>query len=212
MRIQKIDDRLLNYYQSTKYSSWVMATGQNSFVPFANVEAENLRNYTKGQNLFLNNQGRVLALKANLFSPNFGRLKYQDSDGLLTIADDLNSFINQGRIIITQDSKTVHEDLLSSLIEPIPQIVTGEKVGTPTNTYRPMSISGRIDSSVNVKNSTKYGAYFTPPLIVGQGRTINFVVQYPSTYSIPASLNNHVLQFILVTEELPQENISQARV
>jgi hypothetical protein len=211
MRTQQLGNRVYNYYQSTKYSSWVMATGQSTFIPFANVEAENLRNYTKGQNLFLNNQGRVLALKMNLHGVNFGRLQLQDADGLLTPADAINAFLSQGRIVISQDSKVVHEDLLASLAPKLPTLAIGTKVGTPTNTYQPVSISNDNESSINVKTSVKNGVYFTPPLIVDQGRTINFQVVFPSTYTIPSALNNHVAQFILVTEELPQENLSQAR-
>ena len=212
MRQQLINGQPVEFYNSEKYSSWVLATGQNSFQPFANTEAENLRNYSRGQNLFSNNQGRILALQARIHAPNFGRLSLQDAtSGALTIADDLNAFLSQARIEIRQDSKIVHEGLIQNIAEPLPFLIKGEKVGTPTNAYNPISVSGAGNSSLNVKRSIKNGVYFTPPLMVSQGRTVSFSVSTPSSYTIPAGLNNHIVQFILFTEEIPQANLVQAR-
>ena len=117
----------------------------------------------------------------------------------------------QARLVISQDSQVVHEDVLSSLIEPMPTMVMPYKVGTPTNTFNLPAIVGSNDSSPMVKRSQKVGIYWTPPLMVAQGRTINFDVSLPTGISVDASLNTWQIVFILVTEEIPQSNLSQVR-
>jgi len=213
MRQTKIGDSVVPYYQSEKYSTWQMVTGDTGFRPFNNVESVNLRNYSKGQNLFLNNQGRILALKAELHGASFSALSYAMSaeNTNPTVLDELNKIIAQGRIQIQQDSQIVHESLLSSIVEPLPKLIYPYKVATPTNTYnQPVAVASN-DSSIMVKRSQKIGIYWTPPLFVAQGRTVDFYVTLPSGSSVPASLNNYIIKFLLVTEEIPQSNLSQVR-
>lgn len=213
MRQTKIGDAVVPYYQSEKYSTWTLATGDTGFRPFNNVESAALRNYNKGQNLFSNNQGRILALKAELHGPSYAALSFPMAaeNTNPTVLDELNKIICQARIQVQQDSQVVHESLMASIVEPLPQLVHPYKVGTPTNTYnQPVGISSN-DSSIMVKRSQKVGIYFTPPLFVAQGRTVDFYVTLPSGISVPASLNTYIVKFHLVTEEIPQSNISQVR-
>lgn len=213
MRQTRIGQSVVPYYQSEKYSTWVLATGNTSFRAFNNTEAESLRNYNKGQNLFTNNQGRVLALKAEIHAPSYGIASYaMASENTAPAAlDEMNKLIAQGRIEIAQDSQVVHQSLLSSLVEPLPTLIFPFKVASPTNTYNSPVIATNNDSSIMVKRSQKVGVYFTPPLFVAQGRTIDFSVTLPSGISVPASLNGWILKFLLVTEEIPQSNLSQVR-
>jgi hypothetical protein len=128
-----------------------------------------------------------------------------------TAFDKLALLINQGRVVISQDSQVVHEDILSNLMEPLPMLVMPYKVSTPTNTYNLPAIVASNDSSPMVKRSQKMGIYWTPPLMVAQGRTINFDVSLPTGISVDSSLNTWQIVFILVTEEIPQSNLSQVR-
>lgn len=210
-RVTRVLNADVPFYQSVKYSTWVLTTGQTGFTPFAGVEASNLRYYNVGQNLFFQNQGRVLALKATLSGPSFGRLNLQDSAGALAIADSAQALFQQARIVISQDSQIVHEDLLRNLIQPLPLFANPIVTGTPVNAYGPIGISSSNDSSAMIKRAQKPGVYFTPPMFVAQGRNISFQVVTPTGYSIPANLNTYNLQFILVTEELPQSNLAQVR-
>lgn len=213
MRQTKIGDSVVPYYQSEKYSTWKMSTGDTGFRPFNNVEDLSLRNYTKGQNLFQNNQGRVLALKAEIHAPDYGNLSFTmaSENTVPTVLTEFNKIISQGRIQVQQDSQVVHESLLSSIIEPLPNLVFPAKIGTPTNTYNQPSAIVSNDSSIMVKRSQKIGIYWTPPLFVAQGRTIDFYVTLPSGLSVAAALSNHIIKFLLVTEEIPQSNLSQIR-
>ena len=213
MRQTKIGNSVVPYYQSEKYSTWTLVTGQNGFRPFNNVEAENLRNYSKGQNLFTNNQGRVLALKAEIHAPSYGIASYaMASENTAPAAlDEINKVVSQGRIQIEQDSQVVHQSLLGSIVEPLPTLIFTFKVAYPTNKYNSPTAVANNDSSIMIKRSQKVGLYWTPPLFVAQGRTIDFYVTLPSGVTIPASLNNWIIKFILVTEEIPQSNLSQVR-
>jgi hypothetical protein len=213
MRQTKIGNAIVPYYQSTKYSTWKMATSDTGFKPYNASEDITLRNYTKGQNIFTNNQGRVCALKAFVTGPSFVNPTFAMSseNTAPTTFDKLSLLINQARLVISQDSQVVHEDVLSSLIEPMPTMIMPHKVGTPTNTFNLPAIVSSNDSSPMVKRSQKVGIYWTPPLMVAQGRTINFDVSLPTGISVDASLNTWQIVFILVTEEIPQSNLSQVR-
>lgn len=213
MRQTKIGNSIVPYYQSEKYSTWVLATGQTGFRPFNNVEPENLRNYSKGQNLFLNNQGRILALKAEIHAPSYGIASYAmgaENTAPATL-DEINKIISQARVQIDQDSQTVHQALLSSLVEPLPVLIFPFKVGSPTTTYNQPTAVSNNDSSLMVKRSQKVGVYWAPPLFVAQGRTIDFIVSLPSGVTVPSALNNWIIKFHLITEEIPQSNLSQVR-
>jgi hypothetical protein len=128
-----------------------------------------------------------------------------------TTFDKLALILNQARVSITQDSQVVHEDLLCNLTETLPTLVMPQKIGTPTNSYNsPVAVSSQ-DSSIMVKRSQKIGVYWTPPLMVSQGRTIDFNVTLPTGISVDSSLNTWQIVFNLVTEEIPQSNLSQVR-
>jgi hypothetical protein len=213
MRQTKIGDSVVPYYQSEKYSTWKMTTGDTGFRPFNNVEDLSLRNYTKGQNLFQNNQGRVLALKAEIHAPDYGSLGFAMTaeNTVPPVLTAFNKIISQGRIQVVQDSQVVHESLLSSIIEPLPKLIFPFETGTASNTYNnPVAVQSN-DSSIMVKRSQKIGIYWTPPLFVAQGRTIDFYVTLPSGLNVPSDLSNHIVKFLLVTEEIPQSNLSQIR-
>jgi hypothetical protein len=213
MRQTKIGDSVVPYYQSEKYSTWKMTTGDTGFRPFNNVEDLSLRNYTKGQNLFQNNQGRVLALKAEIHAPDYGSLAFTMAaeNTVPAVLTAFNKIISQGRLQVVQDSQVVHESLLSSIIEPLPKLIFPFEVGTASNTYNnPVAVQSN-DSSIMVKRSQKIGIYWTPPLFVAQGRTIDFYVTLPSGLNVPSDLSNHIVKFLLVTEEIPQSNLSQIR-
>ncbi len=213
MRQTKIGDSVVPYYQSEKYSTWKMTTGDTGFRPFNNVEDLSLRNYTKGQNLFQNNQGRVLALKAEIHAPDYGSLAFTMTaeNTVPPVLTAFNKIISQGRIQVVQDSQVVHESLLSSIIEPLPKLIFPFETGTASNTYNnPVAVQSN-DSSIMVKRSQKIGIYWTPPLFVAQGRTIDFYVTLPSGLNVPSDLSNHIIKFLLVTEEIPQSNLSQIR-
>lgn len=213
MRQTKIGDSVVPYYQSEKYSTWKMTTGDTGFRAFNNVEDLSLRNYTKGQNLFQNNQGRVLALKAEIHAPDYGSLAFTMTaeNTVPPVLTAFNKIISQGRIQVQQDSQVVHESLLSSIIEPLPKLIFPFESGTASNIYNnPVAVQSN-DSSIMVKRSQKIGIYWTPPLFVAQGRTIDFYVTLPSGLSVPSDLSNHIIKFLLVTEEIPQSNLSQIR-
>jgi hypothetical protein len=213
MRQTKIGDSVVPYYQSEKYSTWKMSTGDTGFRPFNNVEDLSLRNYTKGQNLFQNNQGRVLALKAEIHAPDYGALAFAmaTENTVPAVLTEFNKIIAQGRIQVQQDSQVVHESLLASIIDPLPRLIFPAKIGTPNNLYNEPTAVQPNDSSIMVKRSQKIGLYWTPPLFVAQGRTIDFYVTLPSGLAVASSLSNHMIKFILVTEEIPQSNLSQIR-
>lgn len=211
-RIQVIAGMKVPYYISEKYSTWVLSTGQTGFVPFNNVESANLRNYNKGQNIFASNQGRILALQTRLAGASFGRLALQDASYTWTPADELCKLVNQATIEIRQDGSIVHQGLIQSITAPLPVVGEGQNIGTPTNTTRPSALSAPVgNSSALTKGAEKNIVYFTPPLIIGAGRSIDFNVSLPTGISVPASLANYIVQFILTTEELPQANLSEVR-
>jgi hypothetical protein len=213
MRQTQIGDAVVPYYQSEKYSTWVLATGDTGFRPFNNVESQNLRNYNKGQNLFQNNQGRILALKAEIHGADFGTLGFPMTakNTAPPILTELNKLIAQARIQVQQDSQVVHESLMSSLVEPLPKLIYPFEVGTVTNSFNMPDAVQPNDSSIMVKRSQKVGIYWTPPLFVAQGRTIDFSISLPGNYSVPSSIANICVKFLLVTEEIPQSNLSQVR-
>lgn len=213
MRQTQIGDAVVPYYQSEKYSTWVLQTGDTGFRPFNNVESQNLRNYNKGQNLFQNNQGRILALKTEIHGADFGTLSFPMTakNTAPPILTELNKLIAQARIVVQQDSQVVHESLLSSLVEPLPKLIFPFEVGTVTNSFNLPDAVQPNDSSIMVKRSQKVGIYWTPPLFVAQGRTIDFTVSVPNNYSVPSALANICVKFLLVTEEIPQSNLSQVR-
>ena len=211
MRQTKIGNSVVPYYQSEKYSTWVLQGTQTGFRPFNNVEPESLRNYSKGQNLFTNNQGRILALKAEIHGISYGLPAFQMAakNTVPAIMDELNKIISQGRIQIEQDSQVVHQSLLESIIEPLPKLIFPFEVGTANNVFNSPEVVQVSDSSLMVKRSQKIGIYWTPPLFVAQGRTIDFIVTLPFTLS--SAINNWVIKFHLITEEIPQSNLSQVR-
>lgn len=213
MRIQKINNLDVPFYNSTKYSTWVMAEGDTGFNPFSGAESsQNLRFYANGQNLFTQNSGRVLALQAKFFAPSYSAPVYQTlATGAFTILEEISKVMQNGLISISQDSNIVHEDLLSNLMPELPKFGYGVKTGTPADTYQPVSVANFSAGSNEVKRSNKTGIYFTPPLMVLPARSISFQCKLNSG-TVPASLNGYIIRFELTTEELPQANAAQVRM
>lgn len=207
----------VEFYTSEKYSSWVLATGQTGFRPFAGQESSStLYKYKVGQNLFDNNQGRICALKAKIQGVSFGSIAWGRptsgaSPAVPTILSNLDILINQARITVLQDTKIVHDGLLSSIMEPLPNLFFSGRDGTPSNAYEIVTPINKQDSSLLVKGAQKFGVYWTPPLMVAQGRSIDFNVTLPTGVSVDSSLANLIIKFELATEELPQMSPSPVR-
>lgn len=212
MRIQKINNMDVPFYNSTKYSTWVMATGDTGFNPFSGAESsQSLRFYSNGQNLFTQNAGRVLALHAKFYAPSYSAPVYQTlASGAFTILEEISKIMQNGLVSVVQDSNVVHEDLLSNLMPALPVFGYAVINGAPTNTYQPVSVGNFSAGSNEVKRSNKTGIYFTPPLMVLPARNISFQCKLNSG-TVPASLNGYIIRFELTTEELPQSNASQVR-
>lgn len=212
MRVQKLGNRDVIFYNSTKYSSWVMATGDTGFNPFSNSEASaGIRFYSSGSNLFTQNSGRVLALHAKFFGASYTTPEYQDSTtGAFTVRDAIQQVRENGLLTISQDGNVVHEDLLSNLMPAIPTYAYGIAVGAPNNIFNQAQAQSFDAGSNEVKRSNKTGVYFTPPLIVLPSRNISFKVQL-NTGSIPAALNTMIVRFELTVEEFPQANATEVR-
>lgn len=217
MRVQTIDipgrgPVPTPFYNDDKYSTWVLATAATGFTPFAAVEAETLRNYKIGQNLFDQNQGRVLLLKGSIHGPNFARFDLGARSGALAdIPNAMNALLEQGRITITQDSQITHKDLLCNLFPRLPLASSADSNGTlPANSVVP-NFPAVVSDGGLVKSASKMGYYFSPPLFIAAGRNIQFVVNFPTGYSVPAVLNNYILKFELSVEEIPQSNITEVR-
>lgn len=208
----------VEFYTSEKYSSWVLASGNTGFRPFSGAEANStLYKYKLGQNIFDNNQGRVCALKAKVVGQSFGSIAWGRptsgaSPAVPTILNNLEILINQARIQVLQDTKIVHDGLLSSIMEPLPNLIFSGRDGTPSNAYEIVTPINKQDSSLLVKGATKYGVYWTPPLMVAQGRSIDFIVTLPTGVTVDSSLVNLIIKFELATEELPQMSPSPVRV
>lgn len=210
----------VEFYTSEKYSSWVLQSGQTGFRPFAGQESSpTLYKYKIGQNIFDNNQGRVCALKAKIHGNNFGAVAFGRPTSGATpavpaVLNQLEILINQARVQILQDTKVVHDGLLASLMEPLPQLIFSGRDGTPSSVYEIVSPVYRNDSSLLVKNSQKYGVYWTPPLMVAQGRSIDFNVSLPTGITVGADLQTAgiIIKFELATEELPQMSPAPVRV
>lgn len=210
MRVQEMkigaQTQLVPFYQRTLYSTWALATGDTSFKPFNNVEAVSLRNYNKGQNIFNSNQGRLLALRANIFGPSYAQPVLQASGAsyAFTVADEWAKILNQATFQVSQDSEITHQGMLSDLVLNLPQPIL-------TNTGTPLAAVVNDDGSPNIRNARKRGVYWTPPIMVAQGRTLEFDVSLPSGVTVNALLNTHILQFILTVEEIPQSNLQKVR-
>lgn len=208
----------VEFYTSEKYSTWVLATGATGFRPFSGQESSSaLYKYKIGQNLFDNNQGRICALKAKVHGPSFGAIPFGRptsgaSPAVPTVLQNLEILLNQARVQILQDTKIVHDGILSSLVEPLPHLIFSGRDGTPSNAYEVIMPSYRNESSLLVKNSQKFGVYWTPPLMVAQGRSVDFIVSLPVGITVDSSLNNFIIKFELATEELPQFSPSPVRV
>jgi hypothetical protein len=203
----------VEFYESHKYSTWALATGATAFQPFNNIEAANLRNYDKGQNIFKQNQGRILALRVSFHGPAYVNPTLQTGATFVTLTatQDYNAFMAQARLSILQDSQLVHEDLLSSYLPYAPWIYQAPDAGTPTAATRPLTFFDPNDGNGNNYKASKWGVVFRPPLVVGAGRSVDFQVTTPPGYSLPSTLNGFYVRFELVTEELPQSSISQVR-
>jgi hypothetical protein len=201
MRVQMINKKPTPFYNSTKWSTWVMATGDTGFTPFQGLEAAALRNYNIGQNIFTQNAGRILAIKAEIFGASWAKFMYNEAGGLTAGANAVESLRNSGLITITQNSKTVHEDSLNNLIQRTPDFAIGavEMVG----------IANYADGSQEVKRSNKNGFYFTPPLIVTPGTNVSFNVSTKA--AILAALNTAYCRFQLATEEIAPDTLSEVR-
>jgi hypothetical protein len=208
----------VEFYTSEKYSSWVLASGQTGFRPFSGAESSStLYKYKLGQNIFDNNQGRVCALKAKIQGTSFGSVAWgRPTSGATpsvpTILNNLEIIINQARVQVLQDTKIVHDGLLASIMEPLPNLFFSGRDGTPSSVYEIVTPLNKQDSSLLVKGATKYGVYWTPPLMVAQGRSIDFNVSLPTGVTVDASLANLIIKFELATEELPQMSPSPVRV
>lgn len=209
----------IEFYTSEKYSSWVLTAGQTGFRPFAGQESSpTLYKYKIGQNIFDNNQGRVCALKAKVHGASFGSIAFGRptsgaSPAVPSVLNQLEILLNQARIQILQDTKVVHDGLVSSLVEPLPHLIFSGRDGTPSNAYEIVSPVYRNESSLLVKNSQKYGVYWTPPLMVAQGRSLDFIVSLPSGITVNADLQTAgiIIKFELATEELPQMSPAPVR-
>lgn len=206
MRVQEINGTPVQFYQRTLYSTWTLATGDTSFRPFDNVEATNLRNYNKGQNIFQSNQGRLLALRANIFGPAFAQAILQDSGSSYDfgVADEWSKVLNQATFQVLQDSEITHQGMLQDLVLNLPQPIL-------SSAGAPLAAVVNDDGSPNIRNARKRGVYWTPPIMVLQGRTLDFLVSLPSGVTVNALLNTHILQFVLTVEEIPQSNAAKVR-
>lgn len=188
---------IADYYQKTAYSTWVLATGVSSYTYFNNIEAPVNRNYTKGQNFFEQNQGRILAYQMELLDSSGANPTYTPA-----IATAWGSLRNNLQIVTTQDS-TVSDLCLASDISERPPAIVGATPG--------VGIANFDGGSALVKASSKRAKYFEPPLFVANGRAIDIVASLNLAGGIPSALNGFLLRLYAILEEMPQTNVNAVR-
>lgn len=183
----------IDFYQKTAFSTWVLATGNTGFQYFNNIEPATERNYTKGQNFFEQNQGRVLGYKLTLLDA-----VGAEPTWTLALATAWGTMKNQMQILTNQDS-TVSDVCLGYDLAPAPPSLVGVA-----------AIANYDGGSLPIKPSGKAGKYFEPPLFVANGRSIDIAAILIGG-TVPAALNTFKLRLYAYLEELPQTNIVATR-
>lgn len=202
---QTVTQTAKQYYPRTIYSTWAMATGDTGFTPFANVEADTLRNYNRGQNIFAQNQGRVLYLWGDITGPAGVGFIPVTGVATATVLDAYKAWWNQLRLEVAQDSQVTQEALLCELFPAPPMYTIATTSGAPTIGWENNVGGGEMATS------SRRGIYFRPPIFVGNGRSINFRVSSPSNYTVPAALNTFRAIFYMRIEELVPNNPQPVR-
>lgn len=185
---------IVDYYQKTAFSTWVLATGQSNYTYFNNIEGPAQRNYQKGQNFFEQNQGRILAYQMELLDSAGANPTWTPA-----IATAWGTLRNALQIVTSQDS-TISDLTLGSDLAPPSPLIIGASV----------AVANFDGGSAFVKPSSKRGKYFEPPLFVGNGRSVDIIANVIGT-SVPAGVNGFLLRLYAILEEMPQTNINAVR-
>lgn len=212
----KVVGRVYPFYFRTIYDGITLAA-QTTFQFFAGQTTAANRNYVHGQNFFKSNQGRLLALGARLLGASYGALRFQSITAAsgIDILNAWNALVSQCTFRIELDSRPVHYGLLQDIMPLAPIVSSAQEVGTATNTYKPADVlvapgDFGVSSAVNQKTQ-KNAVYFETPIEVPNGRTLNFFAEMPSGVTIDTDLNNFILQFVAVLEEIPNADPQSVR-
>jgi hypothetical protein len=153
-----------------------------------------------GSNPFQNGRGALLALSAAIVGP--------DGEPLDFSSAAIRKAYAQIQTVCTykllKNSREQHEGLFASLLPSAPHVIKAEDIGTPTNTVRPQTAIEPDSGSLMTRSAGKYAVHFTPQI---EWPTIehswSLKCNDPSSRSIPAALDNHVLIMYALFLEQP---------
>lgn len=205
---RQIEKTIKPYYPRTIYDSLALATGValSGFKPFNNQTAiANTSGYTKGQNLFELNQGRLLYMAGDILGASFAAFKPITGIGTSAALDDYAKLWSQHSVFLKQDGQDAHKMLFSEMF-PEPTWWSDAITSGTAAQVAPPGTGGALWSQ-----STRRGVYFAPPIFVGNGRTLDFSIVTASAYSPAAALNTFVLRFTLAIEEIQPDNPAPVR-
>jgi hypothetical protein len=149
-------------------------TGVESKISFfKKAEAANNRNYDSESNpLDSSEGGKIVALSAELFAPNYGTPTFNAFDA--NVLNTLAQLRNAGLITVKLGKDTVHEDTLSSVLPPFPTLFVPTykdmTSGSPiiklpdNNLINPMQAIGHETSNMWQKRSSQNIIPFEPAI------------------------------------------------
>ncbi|MBE7412229.1 MAG: hypothetical protein L6Q54_15370 [Leptospiraceae bacterium] len=189
-------------------SVWKLGTSEKSFNYFSGAEASksvtHLAHYNfNGKTPINASKGSILAFGFQLYGADYAQFDFSGGSTAYGNLNEASKFLNQLRYEIKKNKIVLREGLVSSLHEPLPQILKPKIVGTePSNSSTPVNAI-RVESN-NLENKNSKHSLFVPITINGSGDTIEFnVFLPPAGYSINSDLNDSLLVLNALCVEYP---------
>ncbi|EMN90544.1 hypothetical protein [Leptospira weilii] len=146
-----------------------------TLVSTANLKGGSIKLFQSSNTLVLNHakndspmptkKGSVIVMHAQILAPDYGILQFDSTN--LGILNDLEIFRNTFELDFKIGNETIHEDALSTLIEPMPMIFKTTDQGTVNNVIRPaFQAIPRKAESVWMKRSGQLIIPFDRPIPV----------------------------------------------
>ncbi|WP_061231573.1 hypothetical protein [Leptospira noguchii] len=146
-----------------------------TLVSTANIKGGSIKLFQSSNTLVLNHaksdspmptkKGSVIVMHAQIMAPDYGILQFDSTN--VNVLNDLEIFRNTFELEFKIGNETIHEDALSTLIEPMPMIFKTTDQGTANNVIRPaIQAIPRKAESVWMKRSGQLIIPFDRPIPV----------------------------------------------
>lgn len=162
-------------------------------------------NHAKNDSPLPTKKGNVIVMHARILGPSYGALQFDAAN--LNLMDALEAFINTYEMEFKIGNDTIHEDVLSTLLEPMPIVFKTTDVGTANNVIRPpVQAVPRKAESVWMKRSGQLIIPFEKPIPVKDEVFSLELRPMENASTVDAAVQEYIIQFKIGAENHYSQN------